>query len=222
MKRTFPGNRGRSGRSRPESGATSDSTGRRWRVLPGDQHRHLVVPHRPGEQDPVAGTESPTAPDASVHRYADAGRGDEDPVPLPALHHFRVPADDGHPGLLRRVPHRRQRASRVSIGNPLFEDQAARIATAMAPQTARSFTVPQTPAGRCRRPEEGGVTTYPSVVKAISPSIRPRSPGRRTGTTRGCRSAGRSPSRSVRGCACRPLRGKRFCRASGLYEAPYL
>ena len=109
------------------------------------------------------------------------------PSPFPLLHDLRVAAGDDDPGLLRRVPHRRQRPFERLDRKSLLEHQPAGDRDPLAPQTARSFTVPQTASRPMSPPgKKGGVTTYPSVVKAISPSIRPSSPASKNGEARGC------------------------------------
>src|SRR5512140_1666848 len=187
MKRTFPANRGRSGRSMSERGATSESTGasiaRFWRAISTATWWSPIVPvsriRSPGRIPDGAGRQPSTdTPMPAVVMKI--------PSPFPRSTTFVSPQAMTTPASFAASRIAASARSRVSIGSPSSRIRAHEIATAFAPQTARSFTVPQT----ARRPmsppgKKGGVTTYPSVVKAISPSIRPRSPASKNGESTG-------------------------------------
>src|SRR5659263_203056 len=187
MKRTLSANRKRSGRSRPESGATSDSTGasiaRFRRAISTATWWSPIVPvsriRSPGRISDGAGRQPPTeTPTPAVVMKI--------PSPFPRSTTFVSPQAMVTPASFAASRIAASARSRVSIGSPSSRIRPHEIATAFAPQTERSFTVPQTASRPMSPPgKKGGVTTYPSVVKAISPSIRPRSPASKNGDSTG-------------------------------------
>ena len=102
--------------------------------------------------------------------------GDVHLVGESVLHHFGIAAGDANPSPFPpRPPCARTSASRISVASPASRMKLTTIASARAPETARSFTVPFTASSPMDPPgKRSGLTTKLSVVMATraSPTVK--------------------------------------------------
>ena len=140
-----------------------------------------MIADGPGQQDRSPGRTEPGERSHAGHRPADAGGGDVHAVGLAVLDDLGVAADDRDAG--RGAPRRPWRALRPRaprVGSPASSTNVTTSASARAPETARSFTVPLT---------------------ASSP-IEP--PGNAAAAPRSCRWSSRCACRPTSTCAASP------------------
>ena len=132
------------------------------------QDGDAVIADRAGEQDLVAQAHRARIDVHAVNRAADAGGGDVHPVGLAVLDDLGVAAGDAHPRAARGFAMARTSASSTGVGRPASRTKVTTRASALAPETARSFTVPLTASSPIEPPgKRSGFTTKLSVVIAI-------------------------------------------------------
>ena len=104
---------------------------------------------------------------------ADARGGDVHAVGFAVLHHLGIAARDGDSGGARGRPMARTSASSTSVGRPASSTYVTTSASARAPDTARSLTVPLTASSPMDPPGKlSGLTTKLSAVMAMrAPSM---------------------------------------------------
>ena len=96
------------------------------------------------------------------------------PIGFAMLDDFRVAADDADAGAFGgAAPWRELRLRRISVARPASRMKVTTSASALAPETARSFTVPLTASSPIEPPgKRSGLTTKLSVVMATRAPLR--------------------------------------------------
>ena len=133
------------------------------------QYRDAMIADRAGEQNLVAGPHRLRRDLDAGEQTPDSGRGDVHAVGLAVLHDFGVATGNADTGFFRGVRHRANfRFQNIGGQVPLQERSVTTIASARAPDTARSFTVPLMASSPMEPPgKRSGLTTKLSVVIAI-------------------------------------------------------
>ena len=127
----------------PASGAQSLSNAPSKLQPLADRHdRHAVPAEVAAQQDRVAGLDSGGRDFDALRHPADAGRVDENAVPLAAIDDLGVAGDDPHAGRPGGLGHRGHHAAERLHRQPFFEDEARAQVRRPAPAIARSLTVP--------------------------------------------------------------------------------
>ena len=165
------------GRRDPARASTSGSTDRvseqssafEIEFAAREQNGDAMIADGPAEQHLVAGTNRCGETVRPGIEPADSRSGDVHAVGFAVLDNFCIAADDRRrPALAAAFAMARTSASRISVGSPASSTYVTTRASALAPETARSFTVPLTASSPIDPPGKlSGLTTKLSVVMAI-------------------------------------------------------
>ena len=119
------------------------------------------------EQNLIASANRARIDSHAMNQTADASGGDVHLIGFAVLDDFGVSGDDADTRVVGRFAMARTSASRTAVGRPSSRTKVTTRASAFAPETARSFTVPFTASSPMEPPGKlKGLTTKLSVVMA--------------------------------------------------------